>query len=96
MALFELKIYGADDEVKKTYETHRIKYGLIEDFIDLSKDLEGKNQLQQFALMKPILKTLFPGVTDEELRETDFIQVSKVILSLYDVVKNGYGSEEKN
>lgn len=96
MALFELKVYGADDEIIKTYTTHRIKYGLIEDFIDLSKDLEGKNQLQQFALMKPILKTLFPGITDEDLREVDFVEVSQVILKLYDVVKNGYGSEEKN
>lgn len=96
MALFELNVYGANDEVIRTYKTSKIKYGLIEDFISLSKDLEGKNELQQFTLMKPILKTLFTGITDDDLRNVDFIEVTKVIMSMYDAVNKGFGSEEKN
>lgn len=96
MALFTLNVYGENDEVVKTYETSKIKYGLIEDFISLSNDLKNKTEFEQFTLMKPILKTLFVGITDEELRNVDFIDVTKVILSIMKEVNSGFGSEGKN
>lgn len=96
MALFKLNVYGENDKIIKSYETSRIRYGLIEDFISLSKKLDGKSEIEQFQLMKPILKTLFVGITDEELRDVDFREVTDVILSMFKTVNSGFGSDEKN
>lgn len=96
MALFKLNVYGANDEIIKSYATSKLKYGLIEDFVCLAKDLDNKPQLEQFQLMKPIIKNLFMGITDEELRNVDVIEVVQVITSLFNEVSEGFGVEEKN
>lgn len=94
--LFSLNILGENDKVVKTYETSKIKYGLIEDMVMLTKELDGKSELEQFALMKPLLKNMFAGLTDEELRDVDFIEVIQVIKNLMSVANNGFGVNEKN
>ena len=94
--MFTLNILGANDEVVNTYKTSKIKYGLIEDMVSLSKELEGKNEFQQFSLMKPLLKNMFIGITDEELRNVDFLEVLAVIKNLMSVATNGFGTEGKN
>lgn len=94
--MFKLNILGENDTVVKTYETSKIKYGLIEDMVSLSKELEGKNEFEQFGLMKPLLKNMFIGITDEELRNVDFLEVLAVIKNLMGVATKGFGVEEKN
>lgn len=93
--MFTLNILGENDAVVKTYKTSKIKYGLIEDMVILSKELEGKNEFQQFSLMKPLLKNMFTGITDEELRNVDFLEVLAVIKNLMNVATNGF-SDGKN
>ena len=93
--MFTLNILGENDAVVKTYTTSKIKYGLIEDMVILSKELEGKNEFQQFSLMKPLLKNMFTGITDEELRNVDFLEVLAVIKNLMNVATNGF-SDGKN
>ena len=94
--MFILNILGENDAIVKTYKTEKIKYGLIEDMVSLSKELIGKNELEQFKLMKPLLKNMFIGITDEELRNVDFIEVLTVIKNLMSVATNGFGTESKN
>jgi hypothetical protein len=94
--MFKLNILGEKDKVIKTYETSKIKYGLIEDMVVLSKELEGKSEFEQFGLMKPLLKNMFVGLTDEELRNVDFLEVLGVIKNLMSVATNGFGVDEKN
>ena len=94
--MFKLNILGENDKVIKTYETSKIKYGLIEDMVSLSKELDGKNEFEQFGLMKPLLKNMFIGITDEELRNVDFLEVLSVIKNLMGVATKGFGAEEKN
>lgn len=97
MALFKLNVYGTNDEVIKTYETSKIKYGLIEDFISFSDEIKEKSVFEQFTLMKPIIKNLFVGITDEELKNIDIVEFTKVLYEMIGVAKNGYGgSEGKN
>lgn len=94
--MFKLNILGENDKVVKTYETSKIKYGLIEDMVSLSKELEGKSEFEQFKLMKPLLKTMFVGLTDEELRNVDFIEILEVVKQLMKIASEGFGVEEKN
>lgn len=94
--MFKLNILGENDKVVKTYETSKIKYGLIEDMVSLSKELDGKSEFEQFSLMKPLLKTMFTGLTDEELRNVEFAEVLNVIKDLMGVATKGFGAEEKN
>lgn len=94
--MFKLNILGENDKVVKTYETSKIKYGLIEDMVILSKELDGKSEFEQFNLMKPLLKNMFTGLTDEELRNVEFLEVLAVIKNLMSVATKGFGVEEKN
>lgn len=95
--MFKLNILGENDKVVKTYESSCIRYGLIEDLVVLSEQMEGKTIFQQFAMMKPLFKTMFVGVTDEELRNVNLQEVMGVFKQLMAIAKDGYGTnEEKN
>lgn len=93
--MFKLNILGENDKVEKTYETAKIKYGLMEDLVLMSEELEGKNDFQQFILLKPILKTMFTGITDDELRNVDFEEVLGVFKNLMNVATEGYANDKK-
>ena len=95
--MFKLNILGENDKVVKTYETSVIKYGLIEDLCILTKDgFDDKNVFEQIKMIKPLIKSMFVGVTDEELRNTDFIEILKVFKEIRKAALDGYGVSEKN
>ena len=96
--MFKLSILGENDKVVKTYQTSVIKYGLIEDFALMSDQFEGKDILQQFVMLKPILKRMFKGLTDEELADVNIAEVLTLFKQLMAMVKDGYGKDdsEKN
>jgi hypothetical protein len=74
----KLNIYNKN-EIEKTYmsDTYDIKYGTIEDILDVV-DLDkinnanelGKMVIRILPLVKPLLKDIFEELTDEELRRT--------------------------
>lgn len=89
MAKFELNIYGKGDQVVNTYKTDIIRYGVIEDTVSLLEKIEGKSNVEQFKLVKPLVKSVFAGLTDEEMRDTNFTEVMSVFHKLVDeAVKN--------
>lgn len=90
MAKFELNIYSKEnDEVEKTYSTDIIRYGVIEDTVSLLNEIEGKSSVEQFKLVKPLIKSVFAGLTDEEMRNTNYSEVMAVFNKLVDeAVKN--------
>lgn len=92
--MFKLSILGENDKVVKTYQTSVIKYGLIEDFALMSDQFEGKDILQQFVMLKPILKRMFKGLTDEELADVNIAEVLTLFKQLMAMVKDGYGKDE--
>lgn len=94
--LFKLNILGENDKVVKTYETSKIKMGLMEDLITLQDRMDGKSVLEQFSLIKPLLFNMFPGLTEEELRSVEFSEILDVIKSLMVAAKDGFGVNEKN
>ena len=88
-----LKIYEGK-EVIKTYtaETIDFSFGVVEDILD-ALDLENmktgsKTELAGVIIkcskqLKPFLKDIFPGVTDDEIRNTRIQNLIEVFRGLY-------------
>ena len=86
----KLNIYSGKNIVK-TYEVdnYDLTYGVIEDVIEIvdGKDLENKNDLiniaiDSFHLLRPLLKQVFDGLTDDELRTVKIRELIVVIVEL--------------
>ena len=71
MAKFELNIYGGDDTVLKQYATDHIPYGVFMRALEIDDSFEGKTPREQITLVNEIVKTVFNGLTDEELMQAD-------------------------
>lgn len=107
MAQIELKIYKKDSkkEVEKTYsvEGYELMLGTVEDFMDvidiekLGDNIEAaKMMLKCYKQLMPLLKDIFPDVTDDELKRVKvnelvgtFMQVGAAIIEGFDVLKKG-------
>ena len=86
----KLNIYSGKNIVK-TYECGNfdLTYGGIEDVIEIidGKDLENKSDLinvaiASFHLLRPLLKEVFDGLTDDELRTVKIRELIVVIVEL--------------
>lgn len=94
----KLNIYDKKKIIKTyTAETYDLMFGTVEDLInavDLNKlengtDFElikvvGNLVLKGMDIIKPLLKDIFEGLTDEELKNT---KVSEIATTLIDVIK---------
>lgn len=94
----KLNIYEKKKVVKTyTAETYDLMFGTVEDLIDLidldqlknGTDAEiiklvGKVIINGMGIIKPLLKDIFEGLTDEELKNT---KVSEIITALVEIVK---------
>lgn len=110
---FRLNIYNGK-EVEKTYVANdfMLKTGTAEDIlnlIDVEKFTGGLNDdrtifevikvvAKAFGLFNPILKEIFEGLTDDEYRRTDVVEVAKVILDVirYTFSQLSYATAKKN
>lgn len=85
MARFTLNIYGEDDAIVKTYETDKIRYGVLVKALEIN---EGKKEMSDAEFIKSanaIVKALFKGLTDDELENaeiTDVISTYRQIVNL--------------
>lgn len=93
-----LNIYEKKKIVKTyTAETYDLMFGTVEDLIDLidldqlknGTDAEiiklvGKVIINGMGIIKPLLKDIFEGLTDEELKKT---KVSEISTALVEIVK---------
>ena len=82
----KLNIYNGK-VIEKTYitDTYDLMYGTIEDVLNvidldkIDKSVElGKMIIRLLPLIKPFLKDVFDGLTDEELRHTKVKEVKKI------------------
>ena len=94
----KLNIYEKKKIVKTyTAETYDLMFGTVEDLIDLidldqlknGTDAEiiklvGKVIINGMGIIKPLLKDIFEGLTDEELKKT---KVSEISTALVEIVK---------
>ena len=94
----KLNIYEKK-EIIKTYtaETYDLMFGTVEDLLELinidnlqsGSDVEiiklvGNVVVKGMNIIKPLLKDIFDGLTDDELKRTKVNEIAKVLI---DVVK---------
>lgn len=109
----KLNIYNKK-EVVKTYkaETYDIMFGTVEDLIkvlDLDTMQSGDDvEIIKVAtkvvitglddIIKPLLKDIFEGLTDEELRNTKVTDIVKVLLDVvkFAMAQISKGANQKN
>lgn len=92
----KLNIYEKK-EIVKTYtaETYNLLFGTVEDLIDIidldqlknGTDTEiiklvGKVIINGMGIIKPLLKDIFEGLTDEELKKTRVSEISTVLVEI--------------
>lgn len=92
----ELNIYEKN-EIIKTYksENYEIKFGVVEDIIELfdfddlkkGNDIEliktvGKVIPKSLGTIKNLMKDIFEGLTDEELKNTTINELSRVLIEV--------------
>lgn len=94
-----LKIYDDDNSVIAEFETNRIRWGVLEDAIELTETLEGKSEKEAFKMMGKFIQSVFPKLTNELLRQADFLDVQlcfKQIMSLTNNIERQEATDEKN
>lgn len=107
MATIKLNIYKKDNkkEIEKTYtaESYDLMLGTVEEFmqiIDIDKvndNLEvAKMVVKCYGQIRPLLKDVFIGVTDDELNQVKvkelipvIIEICTTIIEDLDLVKSG-------
>lgn len=107
----KLNIYKKK-EIEKTYtaETYDLMFGTVEDLIniiDLDKlekgtdaeiiKLVGNVVMKGMDIIKPLLKDIFEGLTDEELRNTKVSEIAKVLVEVvkFSITQMNQGVNEK-
>lgn len=106
---FVLNIYNPQTKLiakQYTAETVDIMFGTIEDIIDII-DIEKLDSDMEWAKviavamkkLKPLLKEVFTGVTDEELKNTKIKELVPLFISIFKYMMTeikGLGNDSKN
>lgn len=71
MALFELNIYGNDDEIIKRFETNRVRWGVYLQAAELQESMKNANAAEKFRQISAFVKKIFPDLTDADLENAD-------------------------
>lgn len=108
----KLNIYNKRN-IEKTYtaETYDLMFGTVEDLvniIDLDKlqtgsdaeiiKLVGNVVINGMGIVKPLLKDIFNGLTDDELKRTKVKEIASVLVEVmkFTIAEIGKGADSKN
>lgn len=75
MAKFELPIYGENDETIKIYKADVIKYKTFLKAMKIKDEIENAEADKIIELVNSVVKSVFPGLTDDELSNADITDV---------------------
>ena len=108
----KLNIYDKKSIVKTyTCDTYELMFGTVEDFLDLidttnlksDKDVEIVNLVSKACVngmgtIKVLLKDIFEGLTDNELKNTKVSEIASVLVDIvkYSVLEITKGNQGKN
>ena len=84
---FKLNIYGANDEIIKTYETDHVRWGVFIKAVQLQEELKDADTEKQFSSVAAFVRALFDGMTDEDLAAADAFDVMDVFVQLVNKAK---------
>ena len=108
-----LPIYEGKEVVKEyTAEEYNVKFGTAEDIIallDTEKIVKGTREEMVSGvartipkltdMLKHLIKDIFPGITDEEIRSCDLADIAVVIVDVFETtiikIMEGSGSGKK-
>lgn len=90
-----LKIYEDDDTVIAEFETKRLRWGIVEDSVDLQEQLKGKSDKEQIIAMRKLVQMVFPTLTDELMRLADVNDIKLCFMQIINMVKKIEGAEGK-
>ena len=82
MALFELNIYGKDDEIIKRFETDKVRWGVYLQATELQESMKDAKPSEQFRQISAFVKKIFPDLTDADLDNADFDDVMNTFTQL--------------
>lgn len=93
MAKFELNIYGENDEIKKTFQTDHVRWGLLLTVLDVQESLTNASTEEQLEAVGAIVKELFVGMTSEDLCCADSYDIFNVFAQVGKLAQKMRGSK---
>lgn len=96
MAKFELSIYGENDEVIKRYATNVCPWAIFIQAAEMQETLAKKTAVEQMQAVGTILKSVFHGLTDEELNAADGLDVMNTFKQIVSGGQQIKGGNSKN
>ena len=99
MALFELNIYGKDDEIIKRFETDKVRWGVYLQATELSENLQNASTSEKFKQISMFVKKIFPDLTDADIENADSDDVLNTFTQLIrkaNGIKAAENGNEKN
>lgn len=90
----KLNIYSNENknEIEKTYttDTYDVPFGIVEDIFEIV-DIEKINNNEEIAkmvtkgmkLLKPFLRNIFDGLSDEEIRQTKLKELVFIFINIF-------------
>lgn len=96
MALFELNIYGKDDEITKRFETDKVRWGVYLQATELSERLADASPTEKFKQISAFVKKIFPELTDADLENADSDDVLNTFTQLIRKANGIKAADEKN
>ena len=91
-----LNIYGENDEIVKTYKTSHIRWKLFVDAVSLNENIEKETPEKQVAAIGAFMKSVFPGLTDEEIEQADTFDIFNVFRMIVNKANSINGGKTKN
>lgn len=82
MARFDLNIYGKDDEIIKSFSTSHLRWGLLVSAVDLQERIKDDSAEEQIKAINEFMLEVFPGMTEEDLRYADSMDVMNVFAQI--------------
>lgn len=95
MAKYELSIYGENDELLKKYETDHIRWGVFLNAVKLQDKIKGHPAEEQFSAINEFVKSIFAGLTDEELENADGQDVMNTFRQIISAAEGIDGSKNE-
>lgn len=98
MAMFELNIYGNNDEILKKFETNKVRWGVYMQAVELEEQFEQDEMdvAEQFAVINQFVKKIFPELTDADLENADGDDVLNTFKQLLNKANKIKGGNQKN
>jgi hypothetical protein len=95
MAAFELRIYGEEDSIVKTFARNTVRWGVFLRAVGIQEEMTGKTADEQVIMVNDFVKTLFPEITENELKNADAQDVMNLFWQLVRKA-NEIGKSSKN